>query len=226
MVTSHFKGWDFTLTKNTAFVNTLLMRRRELITERSRLYLMMQKINPNAFKRILLVGSSNSGKSTLALFLHQTLHLPLVEIDELAWQPEWQMITTEALRLKIQGVVQQPAWILVGNYGSTQDLSWPEAELVIWLDLPHYVVVWRSIVRSIQRTLRQTPVCNGNYESFRRSFLQRDSIILWVWNHYHTIQQHYEAKTQSSIQEGPVILRLKTRQEVRCFQEHVRAQGV
>jgi adenylate kinase family enzyme len=186
----------------------------------------MQTINPNDYQRILLVGSSNSGKSTLGAFLHQTLDLPLVEIDDLAWQPEWQMISTEALRSKIQTVVQQPAWILVGNYGSTQDLSWPEAELVIWLDLPRYVVVWRSIVRSIQRTLRQTPVCNGNYESFRRSFLQRDSIILWVWNHYHAIQQRYEAKTQQASQEGPVILRLKTPREVRLFQARVRAQGV
>ena len=172
------------------------------MAERSRLYLTMQKINPNDYRRILLVGSSNSGKSTLGAFLHQTLELPLVEIDDLAWQPGWQMITPEALRPKIQAVVQQPAWILVGNYGSTQDLSWPEAELVIWLDLPRYVVVWRSIVRSIQRTLKQTPVCNGNYESFRRSFLQRDSIILWVWNHYHIIQQRYEAKAQCASGEG------------------------
>ncbi len=184
----------------------------------------MQKINPNDYQRILLVGSSNSGKSTLGAFLYQTLDLPLVEIDELAWQPGWQMIATEALRLKIQTVVQQPAWILVGNYGSTQDLSWPKAELVIWLDLPRYVVVWRSIVRSIQRTLKRTPVCNGNYESFRRSFLQRDSIILWVWNHYHIIQQRYAAKVQCTADEGPVILRLRTRREVRRFQGRLRGQ--
>ncbi len=171
-------------------------------------------------RRIMLVGSSNSGKTTLSHFLKKTLQLPLYEIDDLAWQPHWQMRTTEEVRQRVADVVSQPEWILIGNYGNTQDLSWPVADVVIWLDLPRFVVMRRVIWRCVHRTWTQTPVCNGNYESFQRSFLSRDSLILWVWNHYANIQERYEARMKKG---GTPVIRLRTPREVQHFQRYLKA---
>lgn len=167
-------------------------------------------------QRLLVVGSSNAGKSTFAHCLAQITGLPCFEIDDLAWQPGWQMHDLPVLREKISQIVSQPQWILVGNYGSTQDISWPEADLVIWLDLPKHLVMRRVLWRTCKRIGYRTPVCNGNYESFSRAFLHRDSLILWVWNHFEPIRQRYQQRlTDKEIGIKPEFLRLTTVQEVR-----------
>lgn len=167
-------------------------------------------------QRILVVGSSNAGKSTFAHHLQQITGLPCFEIDDLAWQPGWRMHDLPVLREKISQMVSHPQWILVGNYGSTQDISWPKADLVIWLDLPKYLVMWRVLWRTCERIWYRTPVCNGNYESFSRAFLQRDSLILWVWNHFTPIRQRYLQRLEErSGGVKPEVLHLTTSREVR-----------
>lgn len=167
-------------------------------------------------QRILVVGSSNAGKSTFAQGLHLISGLPCFEIDDLAWQPGWQMHDLPILREKVTAVVAQKQWVLVGNYGNTQDISWPEADLVIWLDLPKGLLMGRVLWRTCHRILYKTPVCNGNYESFSRAFLHRDSLILWVWNQYASIRQRYLERLHTRPRDlKPAILQLKSRRDVR-----------
>ncbi|ASC70268.1 Shikimate kinase [Halomicronema hongdechloris C2206] len=44
----------------------------------------------SSLKRIVAIGSSCSGKSTLARRLSTRLGLKHIELDELHWQPNWQ----------------------------------------------------------------------------------------------------------------------------------------
>ena len=164
-------------------------------------------------QRILLVGSSNSGKSTLSQVLSKCLALPVYEIDDFAWQPQWRMHNLDIIRGRVADIVSQDAWILVGNYGSTQDISWPEADVVIWLDLPRHVLMKRVILRCLHRVVTQTPVCNGNYETFAGSFLHKDSLVLWVWNHYHSIQQRYQNRLEAHT--GPLVFRVRNASDVK-----------
>ena len=53
-------------------------------------------------------------------------------------------------------------------------------ELFVWLDLPLSVTLPRLVQRCLVRALARVPCCNGNYESLRRTFLSRDSILLWA----------------------------------------------
>ena len=49
-------------------------------------------------KKILIVGTSASGKSTFARKLAAKTKLPLIHIDSIMWQPGWDYIgDTEAI---------------------------------------------------------------------------------------------------------------------------------
>lgn len=45
-----------------------------------------RRTNP---KRINVVGTSGSGKSTFARKLAQTMQLPYIEMDKVFWKPNW-----------------------------------------------------------------------------------------------------------------------------------------
>src|SRR5919197_4625823 len=51
------------------------------------------------------------------------------------------------------------------------------ADTVVWLDQPVWVWLPRLVRRTVGRVIRGEELWNGNRESFRMSFLSRDSVI-------------------------------------------------
>lgn len=170
-------------------------------------------------QRILIVGPSGSGKTTLAQKLGNSLALPPVDLDELHWLPGWQSRPQAELRAAVSAVVAKEAWIISGNYTQLQDLTWPRAQLVIWLDFSLPLSLKRVILRCLSRSIFKEPCCNGNYESLRMTFLSKDSLLLWVWQSHPKIRAHYGEKAKSET--GPPVLPLKHPAEVVAFYRQV-----
>ena len=133
-------------------------------------------------QRIVVVGTSGSGKTTIVRQLAQLLGSRLIELDALHWLPNWTEEQPDAFRRKVRDAVRAPRWIVDGNYGNVRDLIWPSATSVVWLDYSFPRVFWRVLVRTIRRNVGGEVLFGGNRESLRRSFLSRDSILLWVIN--------------------------------------------
>ena len=53
-------------------------------------------------KRINVVGTSSSGKTTFSIRLAQKLKLTYIELDDLFWLDDWQESTDTAFFQKIQ----------------------------------------------------------------------------------------------------------------------------
>lgn len=88
-------------------------------------------------QRVLVMGSSGSGKSTFARRLSDITGLPTVSIDALFWKPGWVESDREEFRARMIEVAQQPRWIMDGNYTkSAGELRRQLADTVIWFDLP------------------------------------------------------------------------------------------
>lgn len=171
-------------------------------------------LNP---QRLLIVGPSNSGKSTLAKELGQALKLPAYDLDELSWLPGWQMRPHQELREAVGKVVNTPGWIIAGNYERTQDLSWPRAELVIWLDLEKALVLRRAFWRCWKRIALQEPCCNGNYESLRMTFASKDSLLRWIWTSHARVRARYQQRCMATT--GPLLLHLQRPYQVQQFKQ-------
>ena len=102
--------------------------------------------------RIVVLGDSCSGKSTLAQRLADRLNAPYVELDALYWRPKWTPAPAEEFLEALTDVASGDRWVTAGNYTTrTQVTTWPRAELIVWLDLP----LWRVLPRMVRRTWRR-----------------------------------------------------------------------
>jgi adenylate kinase family enzyme len=137
-------------------------------------------------KRINVIGTSGSGKSTFARKLSSKLGAPYFELDAIFWKPNWTEPTDEELFAKLREALDRPAWVLDGNYSRTNSIKWEKADMVIWLDYSFRRTLLQAVTRAIRRawTKEELWAGTGNRESFRGSFLSRKSIIWW------TIRQH------------------------------------
>jgi adenylate kinase family enzyme len=133
-----------------------------------------------ASPRVVVVGTSCSGKTTFSRALASALHVALVELDELHWLPGWREKPRSEFSRLVAHAAAGTSWVVDGNYLAVSDILWPRANLVIWLNYSLALVLWRGIVRSIKRSLCRETLWHGNQESFRRSFLSKESILLWI----------------------------------------------
>ena len=130
--------------------------------------------------RIVIVGTSCSGKSTLGRSLSSQLGHAYVDLDDLHWGPNWTPKPDPQFRQLIDAAIRNPRWVVAGNYGKVRDSLWSRATCIIWLNYSFPTVFGRAIRRSIKRIWNREELFAGNRESFRRSFLSRKSILLWV----------------------------------------------
>lgn len=142
--------------------------------------------------RIIVVGSSCAGKSTLAQKLSEEFDLHYIQLDALSWLPNWIERDNESfLALLAEAVETHENWVVDGNYSRTHHITWANAEVIVWLNYSYPVVLWRALTRTIRRVSTKELLFAGNIETVRRSFLSKDSILLWVIKTFHYRRRRY-----------------------------------
>jgi len=138
------------------------------------------------YKRIVVVGTTSSGKSTLAEQLAIKFGYDFIELDALHWEPNWQEALPEVFRERVRDRVQAPAWVVAGNYHSVRDLIWTQAEAIVWLDYPLLIVFRRLTRRNFTRWWRRELLWGTNYEPFWTHFKlwSDDSLYHWLFKTY------------------------------------------
>jgi adenylate kinase family enzyme len=131
-------------------------------------------------KRIAIIGTSCSGKTTLACNISKILHIPHFELDHLYWKENWQTLERELFREKVGKAVQHERWVIDGNFSIVRDLVWTRADTIIWLNYPFDVVFLQALARSIKRIVTKEQLFGNNIESFRQTFLTKNSILYWI----------------------------------------------
>lgn len=172
----------------------------------------MQPLQLNAFSKIVIVGTSGSGKTTLARILAQKYQIPDIELDALYWEPEWTPASDEDFQTRVRNATAERGWIVHGNYSKVRDMIWNKADVIIWLDYPRYLVMWRVLRRTIHRVFTQQKICGDNTESFRISFLSKDSVILWAHNTFKRNRLAYGELMRDS-EYGAKMIRVRTPRE-------------
>jgi adenylate kinase family enzyme len=138
------------------------------------------------YKRVVVIGVTSSGKSTLAETLAKRFDLNLVELDALHWERNWQGAPLEVFRARVEKATQAERWILAGNYHVVRDLIWPRAEAVIWLDYPLSIALAQLTRRTFKRWWTQELLWGTNRERFWLHFKlwSTDSLYHWLFKTY------------------------------------------
>jgi len=93
--------------------------------------------------RILVIGCSGGGKSTLSRGLSSRLDLPYVSMDrDFYWLPGWTKRPRADERALIAAKVAEDRWIMDGTGASSFDLRLPRTDLVVWVRVPRPVCLW------------------------------------------------------------------------------------
>lgn len=142
-------------------------------------------------RRIVVVGSTGSGKTTLASQLAARLGTRHIELDALHWEPEWTPATRDVFRSRVDAAVASDDWVADGNYSAVRDLLWARADTLIWLDYALPVILARLTRRTLARIVNRQELWNGNRERFANAFLSRESIFLWLLGSYRRLRREY-----------------------------------
>ncbi len=176
-------------------------------------------------RRIIIVGPSCSGKSTLAETLGARLDMAVIELDALFWKPNWQESGEAEFRERLIEAHAADSWVSAGNYlRHTKDVTWPLADVVIWLDFPLWRTVPRILHRSWARWRARELLWGTNYERFwdqLKVWSPKDSLIAYTVSRRRRNQRAFRELHAESAAAGRTFLRLRSRGEVRLLLEHL-----
>jgi adenylate kinase family enzyme len=159
-------------------------------------------------RRINVVGTTGSGKTTTARQTACRLRLPHVELDALHWDPNWTEAPLAIFRERIAQALAGDAWVVDGNYSKARDLIWSRVELVVWLDYPLAVIMRQLVWRTLRRTLLREELWNGNRERFRDALFACDSILWWALTTHRRRRAQYQALFAQPAYAGLAVVRL------------------
>jgi len=145
------------------------------------------------YHRIVIVGTTSSGKSTLAEQIANRFNMEFIELDALHWEPNWQEAPLEVFRARVEKAIQAERWIVAGNYHVVRDLIWPKAEALVWLDYSLWTIFWRLWNRTWRRWWFQEELWNGNRERLWWHFKiwSQESLFHWLFKTYYRRKREY-----------------------------------
>ena len=145
------------------------------------------------FSRVVVVGTSGSGKTTFAAALASRMGCAHVEMDAFLWKAGWVSRSRAELWDQLAPVLGSEHWVADGNHGSGTGLVWDRATCAIWLRYPLPFVFWRALRRTVVRVATGEPTHGGNVETFRTAFLSLEGIPWWVLKTHRLRQRQYTA---------------------------------
>jgi adenylate kinase family enzyme len=171
-------------------------------------------------RRIAVMGTTCSGKSTLARVLAERLDVPYLELDALYWGAEWRQPEAEDFRRRVEPFVRGEAWVVDGNYSTTLgDLVLLRADTVVWLDLPLTRVLWRVWKRTIGRIVSRAELWSGNRETWRNAFFSRDSLFVWAVQTHGRFRRRLPPRLANDAFAHIRLVRLRSPREIRRWLE-------
>jgi adenylate kinase family enzyme len=167
-----------------------------------------RRSSPISGRRIAVIGSCCSGKTTLAARLADALGVTHLELDALHHGPNWKEATAEELRLRVEATLAGlDGWVTDGNYmGKLGTWLIDQADTIVWLDLPLRTLLPRIYRRSRRRMRQRVELWHpGNFETWRG---------LWTLSSYTLRTHHRRRRYWPPRFEGRNVVRLRTPAEV------------
>jgi hypothetical protein len=141
-------------------------------------------------KRILVIGTSGSGKTSFAMVVSEAFHLPFHASDPFYWGAHWSKVPEAVVHEKVKAVVVQHEWVLDGNFDDYREWVWEPADCILWLDYAFPLILLRVLTRNLRWWITRQPVWSGNrmtlsqvisgvQHSIRSYFIKKEKYDRW-----------------------------------------------
>ena len=136
------------------------------------------KVLGNA-ERILVVGCSGGGKTTLSRKIANILGIQYYSIDrDVRWLPEWKERDKQEQRIILNRLVQNDRWVMDGSGASTFDIRLPRTDLVLWVRVPRYA----ALLGIVSRVIRYFGTVRPHMAEGCPEPLPDKEFLSYVWN--------------------------------------------
>ena len=134
-------------------------------------------------KRVLVLGSSGSGKSAFTSDLSTLLALEPIHLDAHFWKTGWVSTPPHEWEARVRTLIHKPHWIMDGTYERTLPLRLPAADTVIVIEDWRVACLYRVLKRKFTVDDQNRPDAPPG-QKIDRAFLR------YIW-HYPTLTRPY-----------------------------------
>jgi len=129
-------------------------------------------------ERVLVIGCSGGGKSTVARRLGELLGVQVIHLDKVLWKPGCKLVEPHEEPGEIEDLLDRPQWVIDGNYTASLPMRLMRADTVVVVDFPRMVCLGRAVKRLWKHWGRTRPDMGANCpETFNLDLLK------WIWQY-------------------------------------------
>src|SRR2546421_5592612 len=107
-------------------------------------------VSQDPMDRIVIIGCSAGGKSTIARELSQILGIDVIHLDKVLWKPGCRLSEPHEEPEALRELLDRPRWIMDGNYTASLAKRLSNADTVVFIDFSR----WRCLARALKRLLQ------------------------------------------------------------------------
>ncbi|WP_436883294.1 AAA family ATPase [Mammaliicoccus sciuri] len=128
-------------------------------------------------KKIVILGSSGSGKSYLSKKLSKELNIEVYHLDNLMRKFDWSPFSHNEKYHIQKLILENDTWIIEGNYTNILDERLDEADTIIFLNINKLKCIYNVIKRTI--TYRNKDRLDKPAKAIDKISLH---LLKWTWN--------------------------------------------
>jgi hypothetical protein len=179
-------------------------------------------------QRILILGRTGSGKTTLARELSAAIGVSHVELDALYFGTNFSTVPLSMLRDRTSAAIAGDRWVTDGNKSAVRDLVWPRADTIVWLDYPLGLRLWRLAKRARGRTsvLRAEAAEAGSKKGLPGQLLAAARGVLTALRSHAGQRREYPRMFAQPANEHLAVVRLRSPRATRQWLARATARGL
>lgn len=123
-------------------------------------------------KKVIVIGSPGSGKTTFSEKLNLVTNLPIFYLDAIWWKSDKTHISRNEFDKRLEDIFRFNSWIIDGNYQRTLERRLNECDTVFLFDLPTKTCIDGAISR-IGKARNDTPFIDTDFDPLLKDEIER-----------------------------------------------------